>query len=789
MKLLKKLTNKQLYLTIILFLTGLLYWFCLPSPLFNKPYCLVATGCYNELLGAHIAKDGQWRFPAIDSVPNKFEKSLLLFEDEYFYYHPGFNPVSLLRATFQNITNARIISGGSTITMQVIRLSSQHKRNFTNKLIELIQATRLELSYSKKEILNLYASNAPFGGNVVGIEAASWRYFGRPSHQLSWSESTLLAVLPNAPSLIHPGKNRDLLLKKRNRLLHKLLENQLIDSLTYDLSVAEPLPLKPLALPRIAPHLLTRLMKQQDQKKYETTIDGYLQERANQVVASFHAIYRHNEIHNAAAIILDNETGNVLAYVGNTPARDKYQGHEVDIITASRSTGSILKPFLYAAAINDGQILPHMLIPDVPTYYMDFAPKNYNKQFEGAVAAHTALSRSLNVPAVRMLDDYGIEKFIHTLNNVGIASINKPASYYGLSLILGGAEASLWEISGAYASLARVLNHFNDKDSRYFKHDIHTPIFLQKNKAIASDKEEVTPSLSAASIYYTFDALTNTNRPVQESGWQTFSSSRKVAWKTGTSYGYRDAWAVGVTPEYTVAVWVGNATGEGRPGIIGGSAASPIMFDLFRLLPQTSWFTLPYDDTTPALICRTSGFKAGPDCPATDTLYLPETAAPKPVCPYHKLIHLSNDEKYRVTAQCYPVSEMVHKSWFILPPVMEWYYKTKNFSYKSLPPYKKGCYNTESSSMEIIYPKKLASVYIPLDMNGSPGRIVLKATHRKPSTTIFWHLDDQYIGETKEIHQLEIFTQKGWHKITLIDTGGNSLSRWFNCLGTGHKTK
>ncbi len=791
---LKRLLKKEYLLVAIIIVVIVTWWFSIPSTLFNVPHSTVIIDKNNKLMGAHIAKDEQWRFPGVDSVPNKFASSLTLFEDEYFRYHPGINPVSLFRALRQNIKAGKVVSGGSTITLQVIRLSHPRKRTVWNKIIEMFQATRLEVKYSKDEILKIYASNAPFGGNIVGLNAASWQYFGRPPHQLSWAESAVLAVLPNAPALIHPGKNRQFLLSKRDRLLTKILTRNRIDSAEYMLALAEPLPSITrglptgksgitMPMPRLAPHLLTRLMKKSEGVIYKTTLDEELQGNANKVIEHFHSLYRQNNINNIAALILEVSSGKVRAYVGNTYDEHRLFQNDVNIVTSPRSTGSILKPFLYGAALNEGLLLPNSLIPDIPTYYSDFTPKNYNRRYDGAVPADKALSRSLNVPAVRLLEDYGIEKFMSLLHELQLTTITRTSSNYGLSLILGGAEATLWDLAGAYASLARSLKYYNHNSSTYNTMAIHKPVLL-KNEALAVNKQE-HPILSAASIYYVLEALTNVERPVTETGWETFTTSRRVAWKTGTSFGFRDAWAIGVTPEYVVAVWVGNATGEGRPGIIGGYAAAPVMFELFGLLPSTGWFDIPYDDMEPAVICRKSGFIASQHCHETDTIYLPVTGNPKPACKYHQLIHLSADEKYRVNADCYPVSSMKHKSWFVLPPVMEWYYKSINPSYIKLPPWHLGCIEKNDSPMSIIYPQNKNKVFIPVDIDGKLGRLVVKATHRSNSAIIYWYLDDEYLGETKEIHQVEILPDEGWHTIILTDNAGNRFVRRFYCIGRG----
>ena len=552
-------------LFVITFFIGL-FWFSIPSPLFSDPTCTVITDNRGELLNASIAKDGQYRFPESDSIPSKFAKCIVAFEDKHFYKHPGVNPFSICRAIYQNIKERRIVSGGSTITMQVIKLSRKgQSRSIKEKIIEIILAIRLELTSSKKEILTLYSSHAPYGGNVVGIDAAAWRYYGRGSNELSWAETASIAILPNAPSIIFPGKNEAAFFKKRNRLLAKLLENGNIDSLTYQLSIQEPLPGEPKSLPQLAQHLLTRaIIEGYSGKSIKTTINANLQKRVSDIVEYHKPRLEANSIHNIAVLVIDIETGNTLAYVGNTNPENAEDGKSVDIIKSPRSTGSILKPFLYASMLNDGLILPNTLIPDIPTQIGGYAPKNFYPTYDGAVSASRALARSLNVPAVRMLQSYGIAKFHYNLNKLGLTTIKRSPDSYGLSLILGGAEANLWDLAGVYSSIARSLNHFHPLQSRYDKLDIHPPTYILdtiKKKPILEDHSV----LSAASIYLTFEAMREVARPDELSGWKYFASSRSVAWKTGTSYGHRDAWAIGLNPNQVVAVWVGNASGEGRP--------------------------------------------------------------------------------------------------------------------------------------------------------------------------------------------------------------------------------
>jgi len=776
----------------VLFL--LFFWFSLPRPLFKTPTSTVIEDENGKLLGAKIANDGQWRFPNNNKVPEKYAKSLIQFEDSRFYYHLGFDPVSFVRALYQNIKSKKVVSGGSTISMQVIRLSRKNKhRTFFEKIIEVFLATRLELTYSKKKILALYASNAPFGSNVVGIDAASWRYFGRSAEQLSWAESATLAVLPNSPSLIYPGKNHDNLLKKRNKLLDKLNKVGIIDSLTCSLSKQEPLPGKPIALPQLAPHLLDRVSKEGYKGKIlKTTVNAFLQEQITRIVEYHHTILKTNDINNIAVLVLDVESGNVLSYIGNT----ENKGHpefnsDVDVVNSRRSTGSILKPFLYAAMLSYGEILPNTIIPDIPTQIAGYTPQNYYQKYDGAVPAKRALSRSLNIPAVRMLQKFGIERFNYVLKKLGMTTLNKPADHYGLSIILGGAEGSLWDLAGMYASMARTLNHYSPFNDKYLKSDFHAPNYILektiKTNTInpISNAFDESSYLNAASIWLTFEAMVEVSRPEEEVEWREFSSSQKIAWKTGTSYGYRDGWAIGCTAENVVAVWVGNADGEGRPGLTGTTTAAPIMFDVFKLLKNVSWFPQPYDDMTQVPICRQSGYRASDICDLVDTMWVQNSGLKTIACPYHQIVHLDKTGNWRVTSDCENISDMIHVPWFVLPPAQEWYYKSKNPGYKVLPPYRSDCISGNSTlkSMELIYPKSFAKIYVPIQIDGSMGKTVFQVAHRRTQTTIYWHLDGEYLGSTIEFHQMELSPTKGIHTLTLVDQYGETLIRQFEILG------
>ena len=772
----------------ICLLLTLLFLFSLPKKLFKSPTSYVVEASNGNLLSASIATDGQWRFPVADRVPVKFKDCIIAFEDKRFYNHFGVDFLAMSRAMRQNLKAKSVVSGGSTLTMQVIRLSRKQDRTIWQKLLEMMLAFRLELKYSKEEIIGLYAANAPFGSNVVGLEAASWRYYGRDAKSLSWGEMATLAVLPNSPSLVHPGKNSTKLIKKRNDLLDKLAKLKYIDQTTANLSKLEPVPGKPLPLPQNAQHLLNRFKTERTALKINSTritstLNENIQLKVSYILKRYNNRYRANDINNISTLVLDARSGEVVSYVGNVyqPEDPLLQSH-VDMIKASRSPGSTLKPILYASMLNDGFILPHTLVPDIPTQIAGYSPQNYDLGYDGAIAADKALSRSLNIPAVKMLQQYKYERFYDKLKKLGIGTLNQPADHYGLSLILGGSEVTMWDLANTYMGMVRTLNHYNTYKGLYNPADYKQAAYVKQ-----AHKEDVDAQrnsfLDHASIWSTFNAMEEVMRPGDEGLWEQFSSSQRVAWKTGTSFGFRDAWAVGLTPNYVVCVWVGNADGEGRPGLVGIEAAAPVLFDIFRLLPNGKWFETPTTKLKKIKICKQSGYKAGENCLDVVEEMVPPSGEKTATCPFHKIIHLDRTGTYRVTDQCESVTNMVHKSWFVLPPAMEYYYKIKNSDYKLLPPFMTGCENTGGNNvMELIYPKNGATVYIPLELNGSRGKIVLNAAHRNAASKIYWHIDNEYVATTTNYHQLAVSPPAGKHTLTLVDENGERLAQFFTVL-------
>jgi len=740
-------------------------FFALPGKLFQVPTSTLLFSNAGVFLGGTIAEDGQWRFPETKNVPFKLSQSICYFEDEYFRYHLGVNPISMARALWQNIKKNKIHSGGSTLTMQTIRLYKKNsKRTYWQKINEIILATRLELRYNKSKILKLYASHAPFGGNVVGIDAAAWRYFKRLPKDLSWAEAATLAVLPNAPSLIYPGKNQVLLLKKRNKLLQKLYNHNIISSSSLALAMEEQLPQKPNDLPNEAPHLLQFIQKKQPGKRVESTINANLQKQVNEITNKHHRQLALQDINNIAVITIEIATGNILAYVGNSNDKENQNSNKVDIVQAKRSSGSILKPFLYQKMIDEGTLLPNMLLPDIPFKNI----QNFYKEYEGAVPANEALARSLNLPAVNLLKDFGVAKFQNLLQSYGFNQFNKPAEHYGLSLIIGGGEITLYELAQAYTNFTRNL--ILPKEG-----------FLEigyENLKKRNSQERIP--IAPISTYLTIKALQEVQRPASELGWQNFVANPNVAWKTGTSHGFRDAWAVGMNSKYAVAVWCGNADGEGKPGLTGTKIAAPLMFDIFNILPKAAPFVLPKFASIQIATCKESGYRMSEYCTNKINLTLPKKAINAAICPYHFPIHLDSSLQFQVNSDCYSMAQIQTKNYFVLPPQMATFYQRKHPFYLPLPPYFPDCTQANNQSIiSLVYPTDFAQIKIPINFRGEFESVVFEAMHANSSATLYWHIDDKFYISTAETHKIEIQPTQGQHELLITDQWGNSIKKQF----------
>lgn len=745
-------------------------FFLLPVVSFDSPHSSLIMDSAGEVLGATVAADEQWRFSGTGSVPERYAIAVCHYEDRRFHSHPGVDPIAVVRAIGLNVRRGRVVSGASTITMQVVRLSRGNPpRTLAEKGWEALLALRLEAARSKAEILALYADNAPFGGNTVGLGAAAYRYFGRSPADLTWAEAATLAVLPNSPGLIHPGRNRDRLRAKRDTLLDSLAIEGVVSEAELRSAKAESLPEVLQDVPHDAPHLLAHAAG----TRIDTTLDGDLQRRAAAVLERHRQVNVGLGVHNGAAVIVELETGYTVAYIGNV-ALSHSPGSHVDVVTAPRSTGSLLKPFLYAAMLGEGQLLPRQLVTDVPSRFGAFTPANFDHKFAGALPAASALARSRNVPAVTMLRDYGVERFTVLLRRLGMTTLVRNADQYGLSLIIGGGEGSLWEMVGLYRDLALTVTHA----------DGTLPPAMRWRRGPPGEERRAT--LDSGAAWLTLQALVEVNRPGVESEWRHFRGAEAVAWKTGTSQGFRDAWAIGVTPTHAIGVWIGNADGEGRPQLTGFTLAAPVLFDLFDLVSSRGAFKPPVGALVPVRVCAHSGALAGPDCADTAIEEVPRAGQRGPSCTSCKVIHCDAGCAHRVTSECSDIAAMETRSWFSLHPAAEWYYARQNPEYRPLPPLREDCRGgaTEAAPMAILSPAPSAEVLVPIELSGQRGRVVFEASHRDPRAELFWHLDDAFVGVTTAPHQLALAPQPGHHRLTLVDVDGARVERSFRVISS-----
>ena len=512
-------------LLAIVFYCGL-RWQALPLEKLNAPQAFRFFDRNDQLMHVIISDDGYYRLSVdLDELPPLLIDTLLLQEDQYFYQHPGVNPLAILRAAAGNVTSGRVVSGASTITMQLARMLQRQPRTVTAKLIEMFRALQLEQRYSKREILQSYLSIAPYGGNLEGLNGATYAYFGKPAKQLSPAQIALLVVIPKSPNTLRPDRHPLRAKLKRDNLLHRMTEAGLIDEATLSHALDEPVPQQRLVFPNKIPHLAWYLKSRYpNQNDFYTTVDNNIQVRSERIVAQYVQSLNGQGIHNASVVVLDTQTRELRAMIGSADYFDKASEGANNGATALRSPGSTLKPFLYGLAMDAGLIAEKTMLPDIPLSVAGYSPLNYSKTFRGQVTVREALVDSLNVVAVRLSQQLGIERLYNLLQLGGITSLEQPPEYYGLPLVLGGVELSLLELTTLYTALA------NYGEYRPYQ-------LLQNDDSLPSPISLLSPEAS----WLVSDMITDVERPDFPSTWQYSTSRPTVAWKTGTSYGHQDA--------------------------------------------------------------------------------------------------------------------------------------------------------------------------------------------------------------------------------------------------------
>lgn len=741
----------------VLIPTVILIWLAVPpTPFSHVSYSRIVTDQHNNLLRVTLARDEQYRFPP-DSLqlPEKYVRAVLCFEDKRFFSHPGVDPLALMHALLTNLRHGRIRRGGSTLTMQIARLDHPKPRTLFNKLRECLTAVKLDLHLSKREILTCYAAHVPMGGNTVGLEAASRRYFNKPPARLTWAEAALLAVLPNNPSMINLDKQRNLLLQKRNTLLHRLLNTGSLDSLTCRLACQEPLPQLSEGMIFKAPHFCNYVLGHYSGHRIRTTLNMEYQNRMTAVLNTYKGYFEKHGIHNYAALVAETSTGRVRGYVGSQGFLE-LPGGQIDGVQTARSTGSLLKPFLAAQAMDRGPYTLQTQLLDVPTFFGNFSPQNASGRCHGLVTVEIMLRYSLNIPAVYLLQDYGVDRFYYDLTDAGLRSLDRSPEDYGLSLILGGAEASLWELMQLFASLGNLgrMTALTGIDS------------LRKADRVVC---------SSGAAWLTLRALNKVDRPGKEFYWHLFDNQVPVAWKTGTSYGQRDAWAIGVNSQYTIGVWAGNFSGQSNTDLYGSSAAGPVLFKLFNRFcrrDQPLWPAKPESDLTLKSVCPISGLAPNPVCPDTIVVEAPAHAWESRTCAFHKR-YVTDSQGYQVCSECWDVSDTTWRTLTIFPPQVRQLFEKQNRTAQTPPPHRPDCPAVHRQrQFAIEYPIDDIRILIPRTFSGTHDPVIFTAKHATPSMHLFWYLDGSFLAETREPHSLQVDLQAGDHNLIVQDESG-----------------
>ncbi len=746
--------QKSLFVALAAAIAVFLLDLLLPPPP-AKPYSTVVTDEAGRPLHVFISADDKWRIATrLESLGDQVVRALLFKEDKYFYYHPGINPAAMVRALFNNIVTSRRTSGASTITMQVVRLLEPRERTYAAKLVEVLRALQLELHYSKREILELYLSLAPFGGNIEGIEAASRIYFNRPPAALSLAQLTALIVIPNRPTSLKPGSDKTALLAARNKWLAAFQKENYFSEKDILDALAEPLEMERYTLPREAPHLSFRLARAP--KPYiTTTLHAATQQFAERQVSQYIARIRQMGISNAAVLIVDNPSRAVRAYVGAANFNDIEALGQVDGVQAVRSPGSTLKPLVYGLAMDAGLVTPGSIVADVPINFGGYAPENYNEQFNGPVTISTALALSLNIPAVRVLDQLGIEILKEKLKTTDFSSIAKNEHKLGLSMILGGCGVRLWELAGVF--------------SAYANGGVYRKLHVVQGDTLHNSHKLLSPE----SAFMVTSILTQLTRPDLPTHFENSRNLPLVAWKTGTSYGRRDAWAVGYNAEYTVAVWCGNFNGAGSPALAGAEVATPLLFQIFNDLNRNQParnFTRPAS-LLQREVCGTSGNI--PDTFCTDRIlddYIPGVSHTVR-CTHKKWVWTNAVQTESYCADCKPGPALRS----LLPdpaPEIVAYWRERRIPYTAAPPHNPRCTRIASAGgLRISSPPEGAVFYSD---SKNPSKLALEAHALPDSRTMHWFINGSYYGKAAPGKPLFFLPDTGSINISLTDDRGRT---------------
>ncbi len=722
------------------------------------PYSQIVTADDGQVLSAYLSTDDKWRMRTeLDDISPLLREAVIFKEDKYFYYHPGVNPVAILRALFNNLVQGRKTSGASTITMQVARLLEPKERTYASKLIEVLRALQLEWHYSKDEILRMYLNLLPYGGNVEGVKAAALLYCGRMPDHLSLAQIVALSVIPNRPTSLRIGRNNEAILAARNKWLRRMGAEGLFDAGQIEDALAEPIDMKRRSLARRAPHLALRLHHRfPDRAVIPTRLNLRIQNKVRTLSYNYVKRLKSWGIHNAAALVIDNATRGVVAYLGSADFSDKRHAGEVDGVKAVRSPGSTLKPLVYALAIDEGLVTPKSVLNDVPINIGGYAPVNFNRKYNGTVTAEQALARSLNVPAVSLLQKVGLPSFLDRLSDAGFRQIAADRDKLGLSAILGGCGVRLEELAGLYVALANGGRHL--------------PLKYRRDDTVASAQALMT----ASAAYMITEILCQLERPDLPATYQSSVHVPRVAWKTGTSYGRRDAWSIGFNKRYTIAVWLGNFSGEGTPELTGADIATPLLFKLFNSLDYNSpndWFAPP-PGLDFRIVCTASGQVPSDFCDDQALDYFIPGVSSNRSCDHRRRVMVAHDETHSYCTHCRPDVGYKQKLYDNVSPELAAFYDAERIAYSRVPSHNSSCTRVFDAGRPRITSPVAGNEY--LIERGDSTRIMLSCLASQDVTNVYWFVDDMLVGSAAAGERIFIHPHPGDLKISCSDDRGRN---------------
>jgi len=729
-------------------------------------YSQVMVARNNQVLHAFLTSDEKWRMKTeLNEIIPNLKKAIVYKEDKYFYRHWGVNPIAVSRALFNNVVQGRKTSGASTITMQVARLLNPKRRTYANKLVEMFRALQLELKYSKDEILQMYLNLVPYGGNIEGVKAASLLYFGRMPHQLSIAQITALAIIPNRPTSLVIGRTNQAIVKARNKWLKRFGKAQVFEPKFIKAALAEHLNAVRSEAPHEAQHLAYRLRTRYPHEPIiRTTIDKSKQDKIQQLVANYVRRLKIRGIFNASILVVNNRTKQVEAYIGSPFFYDKKHAGQVDGVRAVRSPGSTLKPFAYALGFDKGKLTLKTTIADVPINLNGYTPENFYKKFNGLVNVEQSLASSLNIPAVKALEMIGVNFFINKLREARFEQISKDEKKLGYSMVLGGCGVTLEELTNLFSAYGNQGRYTN---LRYLQDD-----------TIMVSRQLISP----AAAYVITENLTKANRPDLPSSFENTIRMPRVAWKTGTSYGRRDAWSIGYNAQYTVGVWVGNFSGEGVKSLVGAEVATPLLFQVFNAIDYNSkkeWFKAP-KSLKVRWVCSETGLPPSDFCENQVIDYYLPLISPNEKCNHLKEIAVSKDEKVSYCLTCRPEGKFKKALFPNLAPEMVAFYNMEGIAHKKIPRHNPQCTRIFEHPAPIINSLSANKQYI-VDRDDPPELMLTCIAHNEVKT-VYWYINDKFHKAASPMDKVFFKPTRGAIKISCSDDQGKSSSMTIRVL-------